>query len=95
MYLVKEAGDTYDGIAMVTASYSLNSVLREGHAQQIRSILYRTLAKAEANAPAAARGGFVGVGAALDALQVVGKVLAQAKQEILIIEVVSEFKTRV
>ena len=51
---------------------------REMYAHQISATVFRALAFAKANAPSAARGGFVGVGAALDALQVVGKILAQA-----------------
>lgn len=85
-HLVRAAGSTYDGVAITSASDNLNTFLRDQNAQAIASIVYRALAMAEAKAPIAARGGFVGAGAALDALQVVGKLLAEAKKDALIVD---------
>jgi hypothetical protein len=71
--LVKATGNAYDIAGITVASDGLTSVLREQNAQQITAVVFRALAFAETNAPTAARGGFVGVGAALDALQVIGR----------------------
>jgi hypothetical protein len=84
--LVQETGAVVDHIAFTLACDGLIGVLRQQNAQQISAIVFRALAYAEANAPAAARGGFVGVGAALDALQVVGKLLAEARTDALIVD---------
>jgi hypothetical protein len=86
MQLVKATGNRGDVVSITVASDMLNSVLRDQNAQQITAIVYRALAHAEANAPTAARGGFIGPGAALDALQVVGKVLEQVRNEVLIVD---------
>ena len=84
--LVKATGNLVDEVGITVASDGLNGFLREQNAQQIAAVVFRALAYAEANAPTAARGGFIGVGAALDALQVVGKVLAEAKRHALIVD---------
>jgi hypothetical protein len=84
-HLVREAGDTADGAILDLAANSL-TVSPSLQAQTIKAIVFRTLARAEANAPSAARGGFVGVGAALDALQVVGRILAEAQRDLLIVD---------
>jgi len=87
-FLVTQAGIGADPITITVASDSLHSVgpLRDYNAQQISAAVYRALAFAEANAPTASRGGFIGPGAALDALQVVGKVLGEVKQDVLIVD---------
>ncbi len=61
-------------------------LMRSMYSQHITAIVYRALAYAEANAPTAARSGFIGPGAALDALQVVGKLLAEVRQDVLIVD---------
>jgi hypothetical protein len=85
-YLVTEAGVGGDSISFTVASDLLNTVLREQNANQIRGIVFRALAFAEGRAPASARGGFVGIGQGLDALQVDGQVLAEARRDILIVD---------
>jgi hypothetical protein len=85
-YLVTQAGVGADSIKFSVASDSLNSVLRDMNAQQIVTIVYRALAFAEAQAPTSARGGFVGVRQDLDALQVVGRLLSEARQGVLIVD---------
>jgi DNA-binding NarL/FixJ family response regulator len=60
--------------------------MRDMHAQTIASIVYRSLALAEARAPAKMRGAYIAVGAGFDALQAVGKVLATAKQHVLVVD---------
>ena len=52
----------------------------------IRVIVYRALAVAELNAPIAARGAFIPAGNVFDAMVAVGKVLATAKRDLLIID---------
>jgi len=61
-------------------------VLRSGNAHDISAIVFRALAKAEANAPAGARGSFVPAGAGFSALQSVGKVLQEAATDVLIVD---------
>jgi hypothetical protein len=68
------------------SSNALDGAARAMSAQTIAATLYRALAFAEANAPTASRGGFIGPGAALDALQVVGKVLGEARVDVLIVD---------
>lgn len=84
--LVGATGNRMDVIGLTTASDMLNSVLRENNAQQISAIVFRALAYAEGKAPAASRGAFIGVGAAFDALKAVGKLLAEAKRDVLIVD---------
>ena len=75
-----------DSVSFTVASDHLEGPLRQSNAQQISAIVYRALAFAEAKAPSSARGGFVGVHQDLDALQVVGTLLEEARQDVLIID---------
>lgn len=85
-YLVGETGDTIDLAGFKVATNGLNSVLRESNAQHISAVVFRALARAEANAPTTARGAFIAVGAAFDAFQALGKLLSSAKQDVLIVD---------
>lgn len=60
--------------------------LRQPNAHKIVTILHRALARAELNAPAAAQGAFIPVGAEFDTFQVISKVLSQAKNDVLIVD---------
>lgn len=80
------AGGVGDAVSFRISSDNLQGSLRERHAHQIRAIVYRALAKAEADAPAAYRGNFIPVGAEFTALQAIGKVLAEAAKEVLFID---------
>lgn len=91
-YLVGATGNVVDVAGLTVASDSLNSVLRDRNAQTIAAIAYRALAFAEANSPAAARGAFVGIGAGLDALKAIRDVLAEAKQNALIVDAYMDAK---
>lgn len=84
--LVQSTGQRMDAISLSVASDGLNSVLRQHNAQQIAATVFRALAYAEARAPEESRGAFVGVGAAFDALKAVGKLLAEAQHDVLIID---------
>jgi hypothetical protein len=55
-------------------------------AQEITMILYRALARAELNAPIAARGAFIPAGNAFDAMAAIGNVLRSAKQSVFIVD---------
>ena len=84
--LVAVAGDTLDAVILGLSANNLNSVIREANAQTITAIVYRALAHAEANAPISVRGGYVGVRADLDALQVVSSLLAEARRSALVVD---------
>jgi hypothetical protein len=84
--LVAETGNASDSGTLDVASNHLHGALRDLNAQTIAAIVFRALAYAESRAPTTARGAYVAVGAGFDALQAVGKVLATAKNEVLIID---------
>jgi hypothetical protein len=83
--LVAESGEATDRIGFNVAADGL-LLLREQNAHRIVTILHRALARAERNAPAAAQGAFIPVGAAFDVFQVIAKVLGGATNDILIID---------
>lgn len=86
VYLVDCTGDFADVASIKAASDGLAGQLRETNARKIVAAVYRALARAEGLAPASAKGGFVSAGSPLDALRAIGKVLAQAKQDVLIVD---------
>jgi hypothetical protein len=59
---------------------------RSHHADTIANVLYRSLATAEANAPASALGTFIPVGHGFEAFAAVGKILGAATQQLLIVD---------
>jgi hypothetical protein len=63
-----------------------NSTYRSTQMQRISMVLHRALATAELKAPAAVQGAFIPAGNAFDAMAAVGKVLAAAKQRLLIVD---------
>jgi len=85
-YLVEQAGGGADASILNLSANSLTGLARDLSAQSIKAAVYRALARAEAKAPVSSRGSFVAAGAALDALQVIGGILAQAKVDILVID---------
>ena len=84
--LVAATGNTADRIGIDSASETLGADYRSGDDRRIAAIVYRALAFAEAQAPAAARGGVVAVGEGFTAVQVISKVLAEAHHDALIID---------
>lgn len=83
------------GVAFDAASFkhsadrlatSRGGPMRANEVQQIATIMYRALARAEASAPATAQGNFIPVGKPLDAFMAVGKVLATAKKFVRIVD---------
>lgn len=84
--LVEAAGERTDAINLKVAANNLNGFIRPMNAQTITAIVYRALAVAEMKAPAGAKGAFVAAGSAFDAFTAVGKVLARAQGDLLIID---------
>lgn len=84
--LVRAVGNDFDAINLSAASESLGNGLQMGEHRKISAIAFRALATAEARAPAATRGGFVAVGEGFTAIQVIGKVLSEAKTDVLIVD---------
>lgn len=58
----------------------------EGQMRHIRGLLYTALAKAEMNAPAAAKGAFIPAGSAFDALTVISGVLRECQGSVLVVD---------
>lgn len=84
--LVKTAGDGSDSAMFNIACDNLGTALHTRNAQAIISIVHRTLAVAELAAPVALRGQFIAAGDTLSAFAAVGKVLARAKSDLLLID---------
>lgn len=58
----------------------------EGQMRHIRSLLYTALAKAEMNAPAAAKGAFIPAGSAFDALTAISGILRECRGSVLVVD---------
>lgn len=84
--LVSEISPGGETNKLIIAIDHLGTVLRHQNAMQICAIVHRAMALANARAPAAARGSYVAIGAGFDALKAVGKVLAEAKSEVHIVD---------
>ncbi len=91
--LVQQLGDTADSIMIRSASDHLIGALRKTHAQQIMSIVHRSFATAELNAPVAIQGTFVPIGHAFDAFSSIGKIVATAKTNVMIVDPYMDEKT--
>jgi hypothetical protein len=65
---------------------SPNANIHHQAKEEVFTLLHRALAIAELRAPVAAQGAFIPAGGAFDALAAIGKVLASAKSEALIID---------
>lgn len=70
----------------------LDGALRSINAQAIAIAVYEALAKAELNAPASMQGTFIAAGHTLTAFAAVGKVLATAKNDVLMVDPYSDEK---
>ncbi len=84
--LVEQQRDGYDMALLKVASANLRGVTGAKNAGEIAAIVYRALARAEAAVPSAARGGVIGAGEAFSAVQVIGRVLSEARQDVLIVD---------
>jgi hypothetical protein len=90
--LVEASGDVADFATLKVAAQNLGTVLRETNAQTIVAIVHRALARAELKAPAAAQGAFIAVGESFAALAAVSKILATARQSVLIVDPYADAK---
>jgi hypothetical protein len=81
----KETSEELDRAANNLMGYKSDSD-RRTQSERIAFVLYRELAEAEFQAPAAARGAFIPAGNAFDALTAIGKVLQSASREALIVD---------
>jgi hypothetical protein len=87
--LAIEAGEHAGAIAVTQKQPYLaspNPAQRQSAAAAISAVVQRALAVAELRAPAAAQGAFIPAGNAFDALAAIGKVLAQAGHDLLIVD---------
>jgi hypothetical protein len=85
--LVEASGaGTGDIVSLKVCAQGLGSAIRDHHAQTIAAIVHSALARAELNAPASAQGAFIAAGDTLTAFAAVGKVLARAKSDILMVD---------
>lgn len=87
--LVEESGDFADAVAFKVEANHLDSFASSGPSV-IPVILYRALARAEAQAPASVRGTFIAAGRPLDALAAVSKILGEAKGAVLVVDAYAE-----
>lgn len=81
-----DAAGTMDHVSFTSATDHLHGALQARNAHTIVSILHRALARAERNAPAAAQGAFIAVGAAFTVFQVIAKILSAAKSDVLVVD---------
>jgi hypothetical protein len=85
--LIHASGEVIDIAEFNTYASSLNTpVMHFSSAQNLRVVIYRALAKAELNAPAAVQGMFLPAGSAFDAMAAVAKVLGEAGPDVLIVD---------
>jgi len=84
--LMELAGIGVDHIQFSVAAQNMEGALRAGNAQTIKALLYAALARAELAAPAVAQGAFIPAGAEFDAFVEFGKVLATAKEDVLLVD---------
>lgn len=90
--LVEASGDAADFVTLKVAAQNLETVLRETNAQTIVAIVHRALARAELKAPAASQGAFIPVGESFSAIAAMSKVLAAARQSVLIVDPYADAK---
>lgn len=84
--LVNQVCGPADSAIMASACNGMSGTLRTMNAGTIAAIVYRALAIAEANAPAAAQGAFIPAGHGFDVFAAIGRILGAARQEVLIVD---------
>lgn len=84
-YLVEECGSTLDIVEFRAACNSIGMMLSRAP-EVIPTILYRSLARAEARAPSSSRGAFIGARQPFDALIAVSKLLCEVQSDVLIVD---------
>jgi hypothetical protein len=88
-FLVEEAGNIPD-IAEFRTACSLIATIASNAPEQIPTILYRTLARAEARAPSSVHGTFIPAGKPFDALVAVSNLFGEAKGDVLVVDPYAE-----
>lgn len=83
--LVEAAGDMMDTVSFRTAVNNIFTVYSRSP-EDIPVILYRSLARAEAQAPISVKGTFIPVGKPLDALMAVTAVFKEATSDVLVVD---------
>lgn len=78
--------DATDLTTFKTAAARLETSFGSHYEKSIALLLHRALAKAELKAPISAQGAFIPAGNAFDAFAIVGKVLAAATRDLLIVD---------
>ena len=89
---VEVTGDRVGHIVLTTCAQNLAGLIRKQNAQQILAVVHQAFAKAELLAPPAAQGTFIPVGQTFTAFAAVGKVLATAKYDVLLVDRYSDEK---
>lgn len=84
--LVEQSGNHLDIAALNVASNSLGSIIHLQNVQSITAVVYRSLARAELDAPVHVKNGFLPVDEPFAAKAALSKVMAAAYQSILIID---------
>jgi hypothetical protein len=84
--LVESGQNQTDAINFRILSDNLNGSLKNSNIQGIISILYRTLAIAELDAPAANQGAFIPVGSKFDVVLTLSKILERVEKHVLVID---------
>jgi hypothetical protein len=85
--LIAASGEVADIAEFQTYVSSLSYAgMQEISAQQVMSIVFRALAKAELRAPSAVQGSFIPAGNSFDALSAIAKVFGHAALDLLIVD---------
>jgi hypothetical protein len=84
--LIESSGSLADKVQLSVAAANLDGILRPRKAQTIAAVLHRALARAEADAPAAAQGAFIAAGENVDVFTAVGQVLTTAQADVLLVD---------
>lgn len=84
--MVKQTKNPSDIAGFSVSSEGMVGTRAYDNIRRIQTISYRVLAYAEARAPKSAQGAVVPIGAAYDALKVIGAILAEAKSDILVVD---------
>lgn len=92
VFKLKTATDELQHTALPSAD-AYDQAVRRTAARNVATIVYRALAIAELNAPAAAQGSFIPAGNAFDAFAAMTKVLTTATRDVLIVDPYMDEKT--
>ncbi|WP_367394975.1 hypothetical protein [Cupriavidus sp. Agwp_2] len=91
--LIEASGDIADSVTFRNLTGRLHfQGMRPSLTQEIALLLHRALARAEIRAPASAQGSFIPVGESFSAVAAVSKVLAGARQTVLIVDPYADAK---